>query len=93
MPLHPGRRDNPRYQDPLAGDFRLECQQFGCGGTLIANENLNCGWKIGDIVPMDESALHRGRCPRCKAHKMKIVKVPEAPPPPGPKGFTKIPTK
>jgi hypothetical protein len=90
MPVRP---NNPRFQDPLAGNFELVCTNAGCEGTLIANENLNCGWTLNMVVPMDESALHRGRCPRCKAHKMKVVKVPEAAPPPGPKGFTKIPTK
>ncbi len=79
--------------NPLFFAYRLECTHPGCHGKAEIEQAMSAGWTLGMIIPFDSTHHDVGRCPVCKRHQMKVVKVPPPPKEKGPFGWTKVPTE
>jgi len=87
-------RDDPNQRHPspveeLIGDYEVECQK--CGARRRLQEYTSCGWKVGDMVGSDPANPDYGRCFKCTAHQLRVVKTPVYQPRQPSTGFTKIP--
>jgi hypothetical protein len=80
-------------QNPLFGQYRLECTHPGCSGRALIDQAMSAGLRVGDIVPEDSSNPNFGRCPLCRRCMMKVVEAPPGPEPILPQGFSRIPTE
>ena len=87
---------NPASRDPFSGQFELACTfvcplNGPCQGRRIMYHSLSAGWVLGNIVEEYSMDPNFARCPLCKRHIMKVVKVPEEKPKTALKGFTEVP--
>ena len=81
------------FTGPLETEYTTQCQWPGCHGVGREFRIPSEHWRVGMVVPYDQSDPTIGRCGMCKRYMMMVVKAPDLPQPQGPEGFWRLPTK